>query len=61
VAAREHGDQGKVDNPVLAEDDRGRRLAHFLDLGTDLFDAIDKLGLVRGKCCHGFSFAQSWG
>src|SRR5262249_22953157 len=46
---------------VLAENDRGRGLAHFLDLGADLLDTVDKLALVRGKCCHGLSFARSWG
>ena len=61
MAAGKHRDQSKVDDPVLAEDDRSRGLTHFLDLGADLFDAIDKLGLVRSKCCHGFSFAQSCG
>jgi hypothetical protein len=60
VTSGQERNQRKVDDAFLAENDRGRGLAHFLDLSADLLDAIDELGLGGGECCHGFSFAQSW-
>ncbi len=59
VAAGKQRDESKVDDALLAENDGGRRLAHFLDLGANFLDTIDELGLGLGKCCHGVSFARS--
>ena len=30
----------------------------FVDLGADLLDTIDELGLGLGKCCHGVQFGS---
>ena len=52
MAAGQERDQRKLDDAILAEDDRGRGFAHSLDLGADFFEAIDQLGFRGGKCCH---------
>ena len=59
VAAGKQRDESKVDDALLAENNGGRRLAHFLDLGANFLDTVDELGLGLGKCCHGVSFARS--
>ena len=59
VAAGEQRDESKVDDALLAKNNGGRRLAHFLDLGANFFDTVNELGLGLGKCCHGVSFARS--
>jgi hypothetical protein len=58
VTAGQKRDEGKVDDALLTEDVGSRGLADASNLGANLLDAIDELGIGLGNGCHGFNLSR---
>ena len=58
MTAGQKRDEGKVDDAFLTENGRSRGLADASNLGANLLDTIDELGIGLGSGCHGFYLSR---